>query len=242
MRHRGAAELAFHEPAPRFFRCLDGDQSSGALQMGCAEMTEPEARMTDRTRMSKNGGRLAKNAKSNKTKKTPALDAVALLKADHRKVEDLFEQYEKATKSTRKETLAQQICLELCVHTAIEEEIFYPALRGEIEEDTLDEAYVEHDGAKMLIAEILDGSPDEEFYDAKVKVLSEEIKHHVKEEEQRDGMFAQAKKTDVDLDALGEQMAARKAQLMAEFKKTGVPTPETRSMKGVKMKVGKPVQ
>src|SRR5262245_42476631 len=103
-------------------------------------------------------------------------DAIALLKADHRAVEDLFEKFEKAKSGEQKRKLAQQISLELSVHTMIEEEIFYPACQDEVEEDTLNEAYVEHDGAKMLIAEILAGSPDDRFYDAKVTVLSEEIK------------------------------------------------------------------
>ena len=125
---------------------------------------------------------------------TPKLDAVALLKADHRKVEDLFAKFEKTKAADRKQRLAKEICTELTVHTLIEEEIFYPACRGEIKDETVSEAYVEHDGAKMLIAELEAGSPEDDFYDAKMKVLSEEIKHHVKEEEMRsEGMFAQAK-------------------------------------------------
>src|SRR5262249_25589987 len=141
----------------------------------------------------------AKSTKKSTRKSAEPTDAIALLKADHRAVEALFAQYEKARGQAQKATLAEKICLELSVHTTIEEEIFYPACRGEIEDDVMDEAYVEHDGAKLLIAELMAGSPDEAFYDAKVKVLSEMIKHHVKEEEQRDGMFAQAKKADVDL-------------------------------------------
>ena len=101
-------------------------------------------------------------------------DAIALLKEDHRKVEDLFEKAEKARDEDRKKMLVQQICTELMIHSMVEEEIFYPACKGKIEdEDVLDEAYVEHDGAKVLIAELLDSEPDAEFYDAKVKVLSE---------------------------------------------------------------------
>src|ERR1700761_8780183 len=110
-------------------------------------------------------------------------DAIALLKADHRKVEMLFGRYEDATSSATKKKIAHQICTELKIHTTIEEEIFYPAVRGKIEGDTLDEAYVEHDGAKVLINDIEAASPGDEFYDAKIKVLSEEIKHHVHEEE-----------------------------------------------------------
>ncbi|MDP1597979.1 hemerythrin domain-containing protein [Phenylobacterium sp.] len=164
---------------------------------------------------------------------TSAPDAIALLKADHRKVEGLFEDFEKATASAKKAALVRQICTELTVHTKIEEEIFYPACRGKIEEDTLDEAYVEHDGAKMLIAELMDGAPDDAFYDAKVKVLSEEIKHHVKEEEARsEGMFAQAREAGLDMDALGDAMRARKAELLAEFKADGLPVQQTHTMKG----------
>ncbi|MEA3061753.1 MAG: hypothetical protein QOJ94_1534, partial [Sphingomonadales bacterium] len=105
-----------------------------------------------------------------------------------------------------------------------EEEIFYPALRGKIEDDSLDEAYVEHDGAKVLINDIEAGEPSDEFYDAKVKVLQEEIEHHVREEEKMNGnIFQQARATDVDLDALGEQMAARKAELMQQAETSGLP-------------------
>ncbi|MEJ1970506.1 MAG: hemerythrin domain-containing protein [Rhizomicrobium sp.] len=120
-------------------------------------------------------------------------DAIALLKADHRKVEGLFAKFEKAKDSRTKQALAQEICTELTVHTIIEEEIFYPACEGAVEEDLHDEAYVEHDGAKVLVAELAQGGPDDEFYDAKMTVLSEQIKHHVKEEEKPgDGYFAQA--------------------------------------------------
>ena len=166
-------------------------------------------------------------------------DAIALLKADHRKV---FEKFEKAKDAATKKSLAQQICTELSVHTAIEEEIFYPACTGKIEEDLVKEAYVEHDGAKVMIAEILASSPGDDFYDAKVKVLSEEIKHHVKEEEARvEGMFAKARAAGLDMDALGEQMAARKEQLLADFKAKGLPAPETRSFTGHKLRQGEPV-
>jgi hypothetical protein len=163
------------------------------------------------------------------------MDAIALLKQDHRTVEDLFEQFEKASGEGRKEKLAQQICLELSVHATIEEEIFYPACEGKVEEDLLKESYVEHDGAKVLIAEILAGGPKaDEYYDAKVKVLSEEIEHHVEEEEKRmEGLFAQAKKAGLDMDVLGEQLAARKAELTEQFKTTGIPQPELTTMKEV---------
>jgi hemerythrin superfamily protein len=151
------------------------------------------------------------------------IDAIKLLSADHRTVEGLFEDFEKAKGASRKEKLAHQICTELKIHTLIEEEIFYPALQGKIDSDILDEAVVEHDGAKALVNDIEEAEPDEEYYDAKVTVLAEQIKHHVREEEQRDGMFAQAKKADVDLKELGRQMAARKAELMEQAKAAGLP-------------------
>ena len=129
-------------------------------------------------------------------------DAISLLKSDHRKVEGMFERYEKSRSKSGQSQARADICLELSVHTTIEEELFYPAIKDTVEEEIYDEAYVEHDGAKVLIAEILAGTPDDDFYDAKVKVLSEMIKHHVKEEEQRGGLFAQAKDDgDVDLAA-----------------------------------------
>lgn len=145
-------------------------------------------------------------------------DAIALLKADHRQVEDLFEQFEKARDNQRKLKLATQICNALKVHTMIEEEIFYPAfLDASDDEDIHHEAIVEHAGAKKLIAEIEDMDPDDDYYDAKVTVLSEMIKHHVKEEEQPGGMFAEARKSDMDLVELGQQLAARKAELEGDM-------------------------
>ena len=158
-------------------------------------------------------------------------DATQLLTQDHRTVEELFEQFEKASGDGRKEKIARQICTELKVHAMLEEEIFYPALRGKIKDDDLDEAYVEHDGAKLLINDIEAGGPDEQFYDAKVKVLQEQIEHHVKEEEkQKDNIFQQARAADVDLVALGEQMAARKAELMAQAGEEGLPPAQTATM------------
>lgn len=159
------------------------------------------------------------------------MDAVALLKADHRKVEEIFAQFEKARGSDRKRKLAEQACLELKVHTTIEEEIFYPACRAKIEDDLLNEAYVEHDGAKLLINDIEAGSPDDDFYDAKVKVLSEEIEHHVEEEEKRvEGMFAQARAAGLDMDALADAMRARRVTALEEFQ-AGKPA-VTRTMAG----------
>jgi len=158
-------------------------------------------------------------------------DAVALLKADHRKVEGLFKKAEKA-KGGAKEKLVEQICNELIIHTMLEEEIFYPACRGEdVEEDMMDEAQVEHDGAKVLINELMEAGSDSPMYDAKVQVLSEYIKHHVKEEEKaRTGVFAEAKKKGVDMKALGDEMNTRKMELMQEAESGGLPRPEPKSM------------
>ncbi|MDP3659554.1 hemerythrin domain-containing protein [Phenylobacterium sp.] len=156
-----------------------------------------------------------------RTRRTGQRDplAITLLKADHREVDAWFDEYEQLEADAEKLALFNKIALALKVHTRIEEEIFYPEERGAVEDDMLDEAYVEHDGAKKLIAEIEAMKPSDEYYDAKVKVLGEYIKHHVKEEEQPGGIFAQAKKGDEDLDAMGERMKARKQELMAEMAK-----------------------
>ena len=171
--------------------------------------------------------------------KSGKLDAIALLKADHRKVEDLFDKFESTKGAERKKALALEICTELCVHATIEEEIFYPACKGAVKEDLMSESYVEHDGAKVMIAELVAGSPDNEFYDAKMTVLSEEIKHHVKEEEKpKEGLFAQVRDSGVDLMALAGRMQARKEALLAQFKREGLPAPTTRSFKGPTLKHG----
>ncbi|HEY2706825.1 MAG TPA: hemerythrin domain-containing protein [Caulobacteraceae bacterium] len=156
--------------------------------------------------------------KKGRTRRTGRRDplAVKLLKQDHRQVEDWFDEYEQLEDNREKLELFNKIALALKVHTQIEEEIFYAEERGEVEDDMLDEAQVEHDGAKSLIAEIEAMKPGDDLYDAKVKVLGEYIKHHVKEEEQPGGIFAQAKRGDPDLDAMGEQLKARKEELMAE--------------------------
>lgn len=146
---------------------------------------------------------------------TEGVDAITLLTEDHENVKALFEQYEalgdRATTSKKK--LATQICLELTKHATAEEEIFYPALRAaqKDNEDMVDEAVVEHASAKDLIAQILEMDPTEDLFDAKVKVLSELIEHHVEEEEQE--MFKKARDADLDLEELGAQIAQRKAEI-----------------------------
>ncbi len=154
---------------------------------------------------------------SAKAKAAPrAQDAIALLRADHKLVEELFEQFEKARTDERKVTLAVRICMELKIHTKIEEEVFYPAAREALprNEDLLDEAKVEHDSAKTLIEQIEAGKPGDELWEAKVTVLSEYIKHHVKEEQNE--LFPKVRKTRLDLKALGEQLRQRKEQLMEQ--------------------------
>ncbi len=152
-------------------------------------------------------------------------DAVSLLKEDHRKVEQLFQQYEQTTDNARKMEIVKQAAAALIVHTILEEEIFYPSC-GEkgVGHEALDEAQVEHDAVKMLIDDLLGGTPGSEFYDAKVKVLSEYVKHHVAEEEKDDdGIFAQAKDNDVDLKGVGQKIQERKQQLMGDPRVTAKP-------------------
>ena len=154
-------------------------------------------------------------------------DAIALLKNDHREVEDLFAQFEKAKDDNRKWEIAQRVCNELKIHSMIEEEIFYPATKEAVEEDLYKEAFVEHDGAKVLINDIMESGGQGEFFEAKVKVLSEEIEHHVEEEEKRgEGYFAQVRDSDIDLVALRDQMLARKQELQAQVEAGGLPAAE----------------
>ncbi|WP_411879130.1 hemerythrin domain-containing protein [Polaromonas sp. YR568] len=158
-------------------------------------------------------------AKKAPAKKSPARtaapkDAIALLRADHKVVSDLFEQFEKTRSDARKAAIVAQICKELTVHTQIEEEIFYPAVKAALKDHELvPEANVEHASVKDLIAQVEGKTPDGEMYDARVKVMGEFVKHHVKEEQNE--MFPKAKKTRLDMVALGEQMTARKQELMA---------------------------
>ena len=176
-----------------------GQPGKGATGRGSSEQTD--------ARTQKNGPGTA-----------PDTDPTELLKSDHRRVEQLFSSFETASETDQKSQLAAQICSELMVHTLIEEEIFYPACRGHMEQRLLEEAQVEHDGAKTLIIEIRAGSPDEQYFDAKVKVLSEEIKHHVREKEKSDGVLAKAKEAGVATADLAKRMEARKQELMGQAK------------------------
>ncbi|HTQ35924.1 MAG TPA: hemerythrin domain-containing protein [Steroidobacteraceae bacterium] len=148
---------------------------------------------------------------------TAPQDAITLLKSDHREVESLFDQYQKASSVDQKAELADRICAALRVHTEIEEEMFYPAfLEATDEVEIHHEAEIEHAGAKNLISQLEESGPDDEYFDAKVKVLSEMIRHHVNEEEKPAGMFARAQGSGMDLDALGEQLQERMGELRAE--------------------------
>ncbi|WP_411884901.1 hemerythrin domain-containing protein [Polaromonas sp. YR568] len=153
-------------------------------------------------------------AKKSPARKAAPQDAIALLRADHKVVSDLFEQFEKTRSDTRKAAIVAKICKELTVHTEIEEEIFYPAVKAALKDhELIPEANVEHASVKDLIAQVEGKTPDGEMYDARVKVMGEFVKHHVKEEHTE--MFPKAKKTKIDMVALGQQMAARKQELMS---------------------------
>lgn len=150
------------------------------------------------------------------SKLTPAKpqEATALLRADHKVVSGLFEEYEKSRSVSKKMALVSKICTELGVHTKIEEEIFYPAVKAALKDkEMVPEATVEHASVKDLIAQVKGVTPDGEMFDAKIKVMSEFVKHHVKEEQNE--MFPKAKKTKLDMVALGAQMASRKVELLA---------------------------
>jgi hypothetical protein len=159
-------------------------------------------------------------------------DAIALLKEDHAEVKKLFKEFESAKGEGRKQKLAHRICLELIVHSEIEELIFYPACEGTVDEDDLKEGYVEHDAAKLMIAEIeaVEEDAEDEFFDTKVHVLQEEIEHHIEEEEGPGGIFSQARKGKLDLDAIGEQLAAKKRELTERYKSDGLPQPKLKTM------------
>ena len=162
----------------------------------------------------------AKTAAARKTQtktqsaRSEGMNAIELLKHDHREVEEYFEQYEDLEDDADKAELSAKICQALKVHAQIEEEIFYPAAREATgDEDRLDEALVEHAGAKRLIEEIESMEVGDDLYDAKIRVLGEQIKHHVKEEEEE--LCPEAERSDMDLKAVGEDLESRKMELMA---------------------------
>ncbi len=143
------------------------------------------------------------------------MNALQLLKADHQEVAALFQEFETAD-SGDKAAIAEQVCQKLTVHAQIEEEIFYPAAREALQEeggDLIDEATVEHASVKDLVEQIDASDPNDDLFDAKVKVLGEYVTHHVKEEEGE--LFPRLEKTDLDVDALGKELSDRKAELMS---------------------------
>ena len=157
----------------------------------------------------------AKQKTSTKPKAPKATDAIELLTADHEEVSGLFAEYEKTRSAARKKALVADICSDLTVHAQIEEEIFYPAVKAALKDKLLvPEATIEHGGIKELVAELEGVEPDGDMYDAKVRVLSEYVEHHVKEEQ--DEMFPKAKASSLDLVELGARLAARKEELMAQ--------------------------
>jgi hemerythrin-like domain-containing protein len=170
---------------------------------------------TTQTRKSKSSGG---KTTARKTQRTGPNDAIKLLESDHRQVEKWFKEFEATNGEKTKARLAEQICTALKVHTQIEEEIFYPASREALptdKEELVDEAVVEHAAAKTLIAEIEAMDVGEELFDAKVKVLQEMIEHHVQEEEKE--YFPATRKTEMDMEAIGAQMAQRKEELMGQM-------------------------
>ncbi len=161
-------------------------------------------------------GAMKPKSVKNGNRRSRVPDAIAFLENEHREVEKLFESFEKARSDDKKEGYADRICLELRIHTRIEEEILYPPARATLDDDFIvDEAVVEHDSAKALIAQIEGMRPGDDFYDAKVKVLSEHIEHHVEEEEEE--LFPQLRESGIDLVALGERLRERKDELLAQM-------------------------
>lgn len=141
-------------------------------------------------------------------------DATELLRADHKRVSELFAEYEKTQSSAKKKQVVSQICTELSVHAQVEEEIFYPAVEQTLKDKELvPEATVEHASLKALVAEVEGVEPNGEMFDAKIKVLSEYVKHHVKKEQNE--MFPKAKATGLDMVELGAKLSERKAELLA---------------------------
>jgi len=172
---------------------------------------------TAKTKAKKTAERKTRQDQSMKPKRQEAnVNALELLEQDHREVEELFDEFDELKDEARKDKLAREICQALKVHTQIEEEIFYPAARKAAkDDDLLDEAIVEHASAKKLISEIEKMEAGEEMFDAKVRVLGEQVKHHVREEEEE--LFPELDRTDLDLDELGAKLAKRKEELMKKM-------------------------
>jgi hemerythrin-like domain-containing protein len=157
----------------------------------------------------------AKKSTRSKEQDSSGKNAIEMLREDHEKVQQMFEEFEDLKDSEEKGDLVELACMELTIHAQLEEEIFYPAVRDALDdEDLIDEAEVEHESAKALIAQLQEMGPDDDKFDAKFKVLGEYVNHHIDEEQ--DELFPKVEESDVDLEALGEQMAQRKAELTGE--------------------------
>jgi len=196
-----------------------------------------------KAKKSKRKSSVRRATRSTRSTRAASSDAIALLKADHREVEELFEQFASTGSDSRKQDLARKVCQALKVHTQIEAEIFYPSfLQATDEEDIHHEAEIEHQGATRLIEDVEASGPDDEYFDAKVKVLSEMIKHHVNEEEKRDGMFAKARQSDMNLEEIGERLASRKAEIMSEMQGPQQTRSSRNSRKTARAGVGTPLR
>lgn len=151
-------------------------------------------------------------------------DAIMMLKHEHDTVQELFSKFQKASDKDKKWQIAEQICNDLKIHCILEEDIFYPATEGAVDESLYHESFVEHDGAKVLINDIMANGPDDQFFEAKVTVLCEEISHHIKEEERpKEGYFAQVRGSGLDLVELRDKMMARKEELKKTKENGGLP-------------------
>jgi hemerythrin superfamily protein len=176
-----------------------------------AKARSPKRGRSSKTKQSRRRTKAAGNGSSDRD------DAIGLLKSDHREVERLFATFESTRSQSTKQDIAAQICEALKTHTTIEEEIFYPAFLEATDDTALHhEAEIEHEGAKHLIAEIESAGPDDDHFEARVTVLKEMIRHHVKEEEQRGGMFSEAQNSSMDLAELGARLRERKLERMGE--------------------------
>lgn len=187
-------------------------QRSASQSRGAAASTEAASREEAST--GRRGRKpMARKAASKPSVAAKSIDALQLLKQDHREVEELFSEFESAKDGRTRSSVARRIAQALTVHAQIEEELFYPAVRQELQEHSLiNEAKVEHESVKRLIADLEDMKPSDELYKAKMTVLREYVKHHVKEEERE--LFPMVKKSELDLMGLGEELMARKTELM----------------------------
>jgi Hemerythrin HHE cation binding domain len=156
----------------------------------------------------------------------PETHAIAILKKDHDTVKGLFEEFEKAERAGPKKKIIDQALTELKIHAMLEEEIFYPTVRAHVGKDIMNEADEEHHVAKVLIAELDTVGEENDHRDAKFTVLAESVRHHIEEEETE--MLPKAQELDIDFEALGQRMLARKKEMLRD----GIPTDSEHAMVG----------